>query len=146
MVGMQMAHEDHREIAELRSRLSEADIGSSARIDEDLRLRTNPEKIAGIGPILDEARRAGTQDLHGDGIARAGLRQSARGRRNRQQQSGDYRTHHECTSRAARHTSSISTNDAERLCSTPCGRNSAKADVGALRPALTSREGDQAWQ
>jgi hypothetical protein len=38
MVGMQMAHEDHREIGKLRLCLAEADIGAVARIDENFRL------------------------------------------------------------------------------------------------------------
>src|SRR4029077_20875156 len=102
-------------IAELGPRLAKADIGATTRIDEDLRLRADPEKITGVGPILDEARRAGTQDLNGYGISGAALRQSGRGCRDQDEHSGDERANHQCISCTAPDMGSISRSGAESL-------------------------------
>jgi hypothetical protein len=95
MVGVQMAHEDHGEIGKLRLGLAEADIGAATRIDENFRLAADPKQIAGIGAVLDEARRARAQYLHRHGIARATLRHCARRRHQSNGHAGNQRPQHD---------------------------------------------------
>src|ERR1017187_2728178 len=97
MVGMQMADQDHLKVGELGSRLSEADIGSATRIDEYLRLISDPEKIRGVGPILYKAGCAGTQDLNRHRTSDAALCEGAGRCRKTNEQPGNKPTNHECT-------------------------------------------------
>ena len=46
VIGMQMADRDQRQIRELRLRLRIAQMRAAAQIDQDLRLRADPEQIA----------------------------------------------------------------------------------------------------
>ena len=53
MVGMQMSDAEHRQVGQLRPALPETKKASSAQVNQEFRLRANPQEIAGGERIQD---------------------------------------------------------------------------------------------
>jgi hypothetical protein len=73
VIRMQVADADHGEIGELGSGLAEAQMSAPADVKEQLRLRADPQQVARRGTFRVERGTAGSEDLHGNRVARAGL-------------------------------------------------------------------------
>ena len=69
MIGMQVTDADQHEVAQLRARLSEPEIGAAAHVDEHAGLAVDPQQIARRRPVLVEGRTGGSQNLQVAGPA-----------------------------------------------------------------------------
>ena len=78
MIGMKVTDADQHEVAQLRARLSEPEIGAAAHVDEHSGLAVDPQQIARRGPVLVEGRTGGSQNLQGRRPGCAALRRGAR--------------------------------------------------------------------
>lgn len=79
MVGMEMADGHHRQVAQLRLGLPETKKGAAAHVDQNSGVIFHPQKVAGGSAVGLDPWSAGTQNLNGYRLPRAGLRRRDQG-------------------------------------------------------------------
>jgi hypothetical protein len=92
---MKVADGDQRQVADLRLRLAETQKRSTTYVDENLRLISDPQKIAGRCAIAVDGGSAGAQDLHSGRTSRATLSRRVGGNAQQPKEANKFGSNHE---------------------------------------------------